>query len=881
MDKKATKSTTATTTKGKVATSKKQPVESIVAKPTASVKKVATTTENKQQQPVANKTNGAEKKNNNKKVETVVAQPTAVPVKKVVESNTAAADASGKSLGKRKDTQSKPKAVIQEEKEDKENTFNFTKEIEEEEEEDQVAPEQESGDEDDLADFDSDAEDDDEDKELDDEYKKLLEFKKALANVEDGDDEDDDDEDSDDDSEEGLMSLESDDLESDEEDDIESDGVSTTTNGTATSKTDASSEDEYNDDPNQFYETDDSEEDESVVNRVGNIPMHWYDDEDHIGYDVNGNKIMKGEKRDALDKFLDQADPKFWRTVYDKVNDKKVELTDEDLELIKSIRQRRFPGGYNPYEDWYDPGPNPDSIHPLSNAPTPKRSFLPHKADELREVRRLAIAIRAGWIKLDDTKEEKESKANYDLWAPKSEAERQEDELLERTEKRISRIPAPKQKLPGHVESFNPPEEYLLTQNELKAWHLMDPSRRPHNFVPQKYEHMRRIPTYNNIIKERFERCLDLYLCPRKQRLKKLDKDGTHLLPKLPKPQDLRPFPSYEELQYKGHTSRVRSISVSPSGQWLASGSDDGTIKIWEVSTTRCVQTYNVEHTVFCVQWNPNKNLNILAASYDTKIIIITPKLYGEEPNPELESIFAKSSNDGQSGATKWYLLNKENGIRIEIENEFKVKTINWHHKGEYFSTVASEDQAKAVKIHHLSKRKTQAPFKKSKSAYQVSKFHPSKPIFFLADQNVIRVYDLMKQKLIKKVMTGSRYISSIDVHPSGDHLILGGYDKRVSWFDLDMSQPYKVMRYHKEAVRRVVYHPSLPLFASCSDDLSIHVFHGMTYDDYIQNALIVPLKILRRHRSDDGLGVLDIVFHPTQPWIFSAGADSTIRLFN
>jgi len=53
-----------------------------------------------------------------------------------------------------------------------------------------------------------------------------------------------------------------------------------------------------------------------------------------------------------------------------------------------------------------------------------------------------------------------------------------------------------------------------------------------------------------------------------------------------------------------------------------------------------------------------------------------------------------------------------------------------------------------------------------------------------------------------------------------------------------------------------------------------------MVYNDLLQNAFIVPLKVLRGHRVIDDIGVLDIMFHPFQPWLFSSGADATIRLF-
>ncbi|EGC36633.1 hypothetical protein DICPUDRAFT_150881 [Dictyostelium purpureum] len=637
----------------------------------------------------------------------------------------------------------------------------------------------------------------------------------------------------------------------------------------------------WSSDPNQFYDSEDSSEDETIVNRIGNIPIEWYDDFDHIGYDVDGNKIMRSEStKDSIDRFLDQQDPNFWRTVYDKVNDKKVVLSDEDMQLLKNIQNRNFIPGFNPYEDWYDPGPNPDSIHPLHNAPVPKRSFLPFGTDEEREIRRLTHAIRMGWIKISHKKKEK--KNNFDLWGDGTNSEEKQ--------KGIKRIPAPKQRLPGNVESFNPPEEYLLTDDEVKAWHLMDPRERPHNFIPQKYKSLRQLPIYNKLIKERFERCLDLYLCPRKLKTREFIKDETKFLPKLPKPQDLRPFPSHEELQFLGHSARVRSISISPNGQWLASGSDDCTIKIWEISSTRCVYSLKVENEIQSVAWNPNPLYNILAASYSNKIIIITPPIYGPEQNQETEKIITKpntesTSEEQQNKSVNWYNVTdstlKERGVRIEIHHPFTVKNLTWHYKGDYFSSTSPEEGTRSVKIHHLSKRATQTPFRRSKTPNQVTRFHPSKPIFFVADQNIIRVYDLMKQELIKKLITGCRYISSIDIHPGGDNVIMGGYDKRVSWFDLDLStRPYKVLNYHKMAVRKVIYHPTLPIFASCSDDLSIHVFHGMVYDDLLQNALIVPLKILKTHQSVNDLGVLDIAFHPKQPWIFSSGADSTIRLY-
>ncbi len=60
----------------------------------------------------------------------------------------------------------------------------------------------------------------------------------------------------------------------------------------------------------------------------------------------------------------------------------------------------------------------------------------------------------------------------------------------------------------------------------------MDAEDRPLNFVPQQFDAMRKIPLYGDTLKERFERCLDLYLCPRAKR-KRMNIDPDSLLPQV------------------------------------------------------------------------------------------------------------------------------------------------------------------------------------------------------------------------------------------------------------------------------------------------------------------------------------------------------------
>lgn len=235
---------------------------------------------------------------------------------------------------------------------------------------------------------------------------------------------------------------------------------------------------------------------------------------------------------------------------------------------------------------------------------------------------------------------------------------------------------------------------------------------------------------------------------------------------------------------------------------------------------------------------------------------------------------------DDSASAIKWVQLGGD-WDGLEIQHQHLVKFVAWHVQGDYFATVSPDGHSKAVIVHRLSHRASQNPFRKSKGRIIRVVFHNTKPQLFVQTQNHVRIYNLAKQTLVKKLSGSRGLMTCMAVHTGGDNLIVGGEDRRLIWFDTDLStRPYKALRFHKHAIQAVAFHPSYPLFASASDDGTVQVFHGMVFSDLMTNALIVPVKILRGHDIVDFAGVLDCAFHPAQPWIFTAGADAAICLF-
>ncbi|CAN9165004.1 unnamed protein product [Alternaria alternata] len=639
------------------------------------------------------------------------------------------------------------------------------------------------------------------------------------------------------------------------------------------------------------YESDDS--DAEATNTIGNIDLKYYDEYPHIGYDINGKKIMRPAKGEALDALLDSIDiPKGWTGLTDPQTGKPLNLTDEELQVLKKLtRNEVVEDGYDPYPEMVAYFSGHQEIMPLSAAPEPKRRFIPSK-HEAKRVMKLVKAIREGRIqpyKAPEEQEEEQDVFTFDVWA--DEKPRPDNSM---------HIPAPKLPPPGYEASYHPPPEYLPDKAEEQAWLEQDEEDRETDFLPKDYAALRKVPGYETFVKERFERSLDLYLAPRIRR-NRLNIDPESLLPKLPNPEELKPFPTTCAAIFRGQEGRVRCVSIDPNGIFVASGGDDGYVRIWEILTGRQVWNAKLsdEEAVDAVQWRPTKDAAVVAAACGENVYLIVPFTL---LSPDIEQAsrevldagwgYATSkpkSNDGEApkqAPGKWSrpgarLENK--GVLVQVEVRSAVKIINWHRRGDYFATVSPRGQSTAVAIHTVSKHLTQLPFRRLKGIAQTAQFHPSKAIFFVATRNTIRSYDLAKQELVKILQPGAKWISSIDVHPGGDNIIVGTYDKRLLWHDLDLSnKPYKTLRFHKEAIRAVRFHQGgLPLFADTSDDGTIQIFHGKVVGDLMENATIVPLKVLRGHKVKSRLGVMGLDWHPREPWCVSAGADGTLRLWS
>ena len=104
-----------------------------------------------------------------------------------------------------------------------------------------------------------------------------------------------------------------------------------------------------------------SSDDEFETNRIGNVPLEWYDDYDHLGCDISGKKVVKpgvgsgegGDSKpmDSIDKLIASTnDPMFRRTIFDERNNESIVLTNRELKLVRRMVECKFVNGTSTFE---------------------------------------------------------------------------------------------------------------------------------------------------------------------------------------------------------------------------------------------------------------------------------------------------------------------------------------------------------------------------------------------------------------------------------------------------------------------------------------------------------------------------------------------------
>lgn len=586
--------------------------------------------------------------------------------------------------------------------------------------------------------------------------------------------------------------------------------------------------------------------------------------------------LLKLRRREPLSgqikKFLESADnPDAWRQIADPKSGLNIKLSTEEVNVIKRLYECQFADEtYDPHSPSVDFFTYKKTEHKVNSHKRPKTNNEKSRW-EAKRIAKIIKGIRRGSINIRDILEPgwrtKILAPFIDVWAQDSDVPKSS----------LPQIHAPKQQLPGHRDSYNPAPEYLPDEKERSEWEARDPKLR-NPYLPTRYSSMRQIPAYSNLVSERFSRCLDLYMCPRAMKERMTVEHSDDLLPVLPDPSTLKPFPENLSLEFVGHTKAIIAISLDSSGQWLLSASKDSTVKLWEVSSGQCLHTWSfTSSNIATLSWNPIHPF--FAIALDDRIEILLPPGIVPGSKEAEDTLFQDAFVVDLNSNSKlsWSLDKRKKALLLKLDSP--ATWMAWHRRGDYLATLHSQSQKHGQRlfIHQISRRASQSPLSRLLGTPRACLFHPSQPKLTVLTDMSLRIYDLSKQKLAKKLRLSAKHPSYLTLHPSGDHIVVAHLDGSLLWYDLNGSdRPHRKLQ-QGSAIRASVFSNRFNLLASCTDAGFINIMHAsIDQEDYSKDPLIVPVKVI----ATNGGGLNSMTWHPSQPWLLVGSENGTISIF-
>eukprot|EP00340_Litonotus_pictus_P002461 CAMPEP_0170519966 /NCGR_PEP_ID=MMETSP0209-20121228/5178_1 /TAXON_ID=665100 ORGANISM="Litonotus pictus, Strain P1" /NCGR_SAMPLE_ID=MMETSP0209 /ASSEMBLY_ACC=CAM_ASM_000301 /LENGTH=628 /DNA_ID=CAMNT_0010805975 /DNA_START=14 /DNA_END=1900 /DNA_ORIENTATION=+ len=623
------------------------------------------------------------------------------------------------------------------------------------------------------------------------------------------------------------------------------------------------------------YSSDSSDED--ILVRTGNVPRQWYKDFDHLGYGINSKRVAKPEEEDEIEKFLKKAKSKdWWRNISDEMNNKTVYLSDKDLEIIKRIRAGKYASNKITDDEDYFEKNLPYQMYPLSNHSLPKKAFLPSK-NEKKMINRLSKMIEDGVIKIKSEKKKKDFFEDIsDVW-----------------------------KFENTSSLYHPSQGFVMPKPEAPD------NDESYNFNSQSEVSLRRLPKYEKLVEDQYERLLDIFQSARVVK-KKQDLTEEDILPKVPSPEELKPFPTKDNIIHTNHANVINAICVEPQGDYIFTGDNAGFLFFSDIITSKVLLEVIIEDNIKSIQYN--NMLSLVSVCCEGGVYFFRPKfLERRNQNPSLlterilPEIKAKSTNSNRKNSTQGNEDEEMNGNKSSKELFYwktydtkKVKksgllfslhrkqgelfNVSWHHKGDFFAVLSKNELGKSqVHVHSLSSLQNFSPTSKNKGDIRAIAFHSTKPHFYVCADSNVYIYDLKQQELVRKFVSNLYPINSICLHPLGGDFVAGSLGGKVAWFQSDLSEkPHLQMeQYHETKIKALAFHSKYNLLTSASKEGKVLLYYSKVYDDFLHDPLIVPLTSLKSFYGNPMNEVNSVTFHERYPWVMTAGNDKVISIWS
>jgi serine/threonine protein kinase len=229
---------------------------------------------------------------------------------------------------------------------------------------------------------------------------------------------------------------------------------------------------------------------------------------------------------------------------------------------------------------------------------------------------------------------------------------------------------------------------------------------------------------------------------------------------------------SYSPNTLKGHSSDVNSVAFSPDSKFLATGSDDDTIKLWNLANQQEIRTLNGHSGwVWTVAFSPDGKT--LASGGADKTI----KLWNLETGEELGTLKGHSAG---------------------------VSSVTFSPDGK---NLASGSLDKTIKLWDLETGKEIRTFTgHSQAVASVAYSHDGAMLASGSWDKTMKLWNLATEKEIRTLKGHSDFVISVAFSPDGLTLASGSKDKTIKLWNLVTGEVIRTLTAHSDKVNSIAY---------------------------------------------------------------------------
>ncbi|GCE27580.1 hypothetical protein KDA_30640 [Dictyobacter alpinus] len=287
-----------------------------------------------------------------------------------------------------------------------------------------------------------------------------------------------------------------------------------------------------------------------------------------------------------------------------------------------------------------------------------------------------------------------------------------------------------------------------------------------------------------------------------------------------------------------GHMNRVRSVAFSPDQRYLVSGSDDRTVKLWDVDTRECIATFQGHRDrVWSVAYSP-EGQSIVTGSTDGTICVWDVK--------------SRKCVTTLVGHTGW------------------VRSVAYSHNGKFLVS-GSDDQT--VRVWSVKDGSCLHTLVGHRNRVWSVAFHVADQMLISSSEDhCICLWDMNSGMCLRTLHAHTSGIRAIAISSDGNLLVSGGDDQTIRIWNMYSGVCLKTLTGYANRVWSVAFHPEMQMFISSSEDQRLRVWRMVT-DNTVPETMDIKQGNVHGARS--------VVFSPDGKLYASAGEDQTVRLWN